>query len=213
MYNIFNHSYYEGVDILDYVSRKIYRSDKEKLFSILDKYFNKNRLNIKRNNIEVSVSAISAVVTFIYLGKTLDENLGNDPYYRKLNKDVALKMGCSPNYKDYSHKVNVGSLDIILFGKPDIFCENIPGEVKAISIHSPNDIRDYQILKGRLQAEMYGFILKSPVAILDLVYHRGHNEGFHIDGISQNLVKIDRKELERMIKLVLSKAIIPYLFY
>jgi len=212
MYNILKYPYYERVNILDELSRKIHESDKGELCHILDNYFDRKRLDIKGNSIEISVSAISNIIGYLYFGKTLNENFGKIPHYDNLNKEVALRMECSPNYKDYSYKIKVGSLEITLFGRPDMFCGDTPGEIKAISVHSPKYIEEYQRLKGSLQARIYAYMLGSQTAILVIARYRRYNDSFHIETIKYNSIDVNRRRLENLIERMISRVVLPCLY-
>jgi len=213
MYNTLE--YYSYKKVSNYLFDYLYKNyKKEKLFDILDEKFNRKRLEIRDNSIEVTASTISSIIAFLILGEFSNKpnKVSEDDFYYKISRSAALKMGCFQNNKDYYTKLNVGDLEIVLFGKPDIFCGSLPGEIKAISSSSPEETKRYQIIRGILQARMYGFILGLQKSILSLVYYRRYGDDFHIERIKQETTDVDKKEIENMIRFVVSKIIIPYLY-
>jgi len=216
MYNI--HEYYSYKKVSNYLFDCLYKNYnnyyKEKLSNILDKDFNKKRLEVRDNSIEVTASAISSIIAFLILGEfpKNPSKVPEEDFYYKISRSAVLKMGCSQNNKDYYIKLDVGDLEIVLFGKPDIFCGSLPGEIKSISSSSPEETKRYQIIRGILQARMYGFILGLQKSILGLVYYRRYGDNFHIERIKQETIDVDKKEIENMVRFVVSKIIIPYLY-
>jgi len=215
MYNILR--YYPYRKVSNYLIEGFYRNyNREKLSEILDEEFNKKRLWVRDNSMGVSTSAISSIIALLILGE-YPNKIPRDNIYYEISEEVASKMECSQNNRNYYTKLNVGGLEIILFGKPDILCGNLPGEVKAISLFSPEKSKEYQILKGVLQAEMYGFILGSKKAVLCLAYYRRKldnrtNKKFHIERIKHEMIDVDEEDIKNSIKFIVLNIIVPYLY-
>jgi len=212
MYNLFE--YYPSRRVInrlvDVFNKNNYNI--EEFLSLLDSYSNRGLLRIEDNVIKVAASVIASICTSLTTGKVLDR-ASKSYFYNKIGREAALKIGCSQNNKDYYIELDVGGLEVILFGKPDVFCNGLPGEIKVISSFSPKETEDYQKERGELQAEMYGFIFGLQKAVFILAYYRRYGKNnYSIERIRHKTIGVDKEEIKNIIEFIVSKIIVRYLY-